>query len=151
MWLVELVWQDCAKWFSGQYIKSCMCSALQQWCNNFWRQEWGGIIGFLGASLFQRSCLLFWFSRLFVKSCCVMWLSNRFSSYAAYMHEYSIIEREQHASALPFSLTPHSLNGESRDKETVFIAWKLFGTCEISQSGVKQLLSFYVYCYISCY
>lgn len=110
MWLSELVWRSCTKWFSGQYIKNCMCSALQQWCNNLWMQEWRGIIGFPEGMLFQRSYLLSWFSPLFVKSCCVMWLSSRFASYAACMHEYSIIKHEQHAFALSFSLTPSSLH-----------------------------------------
>lgn len=38
-----------------------------------------------------------------------MWLSNGFSSYAAYMHEYSIIKHEQHASALPLQPYPPTL------------------------------------------
>lgn len=34
--------------------------------------------------------------------------------------------------------------------QTVFIPWELFGICEISQTGVKKLLSSYVCCYVSC-
>lgn len=85
---------------------------------------------------------------LFVKSYFVMWLSNRFSSYAAYIHECSVTKHEQHAFASPFSLTPHLLDSGSSNKESVFIPWKLFHTCEISQSGIKQLIT--LWCLLLC-
>lgn len=132
-----------SKWFWGQDTKNCMCSTLQQLCYNFWGQELGG-----GITEKVSPSLIFptlWNPTVLCDCPC------GFSSYAAYMHEYSIMKHEQHTSTLPFSLTHSSLHSGSSDKETVFIPWDLFGICEISQTGVKKWLFSYVCCYVSCY